>query len=159
MAGGAHPGRPRVRVRVSRTASDGGPDGLPARPRRRRNRMPRLRPLMRRALRLARHVEHLSSDVSDAHAAPWVPHLDERVALARAPKRLGAITRLARVSPGPARGAAPAPAPAPAMPRASVVSVARDVDVAPAFPSAVEVGGPDLGGPDLGGRDLGGRDL
>src|ERR1700753_972859 len=142
MAGGAHPGRPRVRVRVSRTASDGGPDGLRARPRRRRTRMPRLRPLMRRALRLARHVEHLSSDVSDAHAAPWVPHLDERVALARAPKRLAGVPppRLGRVPQVPVGGASLATAPAPATPRAPVVSVARDVDVAPAFPSAFEVG-------------------
>src|SRR5690349_8951768 len=107
MAGGAHPGRPRVRLRVSRTASVDGPVDSPARPRRGRNRMPRLRPLMRRALRLARHAEHLSADVSDAHAARWVPHLDRRIALARAPKRLAAITRLARI---PARAPQAKPA-------------------------------------------------
>src|SRR2546423_15382955 len=104
MAGGAHPGRPRVRLRISRAATSSGLLDPSAPPRRRRNRMPRLRPLMRRALRLARHVEHLSSDVTGAHAAPWVPHLDQRVALARAPKRLAAITRFA---PSPARLQAP----------------------------------------------------
>ena len=151
MAGGAHPGRPRVRLRVSRAATSSGPVDPSAPPRRRRNRMPRLRPLMRRALRLARHVEHLSSDVTDAHAAQWVPHLDQRVALARAPKRLAAITRLARI-PAPvrvsdavapaARVAAQVPAPARARARAQAVSVARDLS--PAFPSAADVGGADL---------------
>ena len=84
--------------------------------------MPRLRPLMRRALRLARHVEHLSSDVTDAHAAQWVPHLDQRVALARAPKRLAAITRLARI---PARIQAPVRVPDAVAPAARVAAWRR----------------------------------
>ncbi len=153
MAGGAHPGRPRVRLRVSRAATSSGLGDPLAPPRRLRNRMPRLRPLMRRALRLARHVEHLSSDVTDAHAAQWVPRLDQRVAVARAPKRLAAITRLARI-PAPVRvsdavapaarvaAQVPAPAAGPVAARARAVSVARDF--APPLPSAVDVGGADL---------------
>src|SRR5689334_8865797 len=152
MAGGAHPGRPRVRLRVAR----GGDPWIRAR--RRLNRRRRLRPLLRRALRLARHVEHLSADVAGAHAGPRVPHLDERVAGARAPKRLAAITRLARI-PAPVRvadgssgravrsaqGAAAVGAPAPAAAAAAALAPAPAVGVArelaPTFPPALDAGG------------------
>src|SRR5438105_4310700 len=97
MAGGVPPGRPRIRLRVSsgESASSRVDPSEPAR--RQRNRLPALRPLVRRALRLARHIEHLSADVTGAHASPPVPHLDKMIAGARAPKRLAATTRLARI--------------------------------------------------------------
>src|SRR5438046_1058463 len=131
MAGGAHPGRPRIRLRVSRATSSSGAVDPSARARRRRNRVPRLRPLLRRALRLARHLEHLSADVTGAHAGPRVPHLDERIAVARAPKRLATITRLARI-PAPVR-----------VPRAHVTAAAAPPGPAPRAGARAPHGGPD----------------
>jgi hypothetical protein len=107
MDEGAHPGRPRVRLRVPRSASSGGRVG--------------------RALKLARRIDHMAAGVIGAHSGLHVPHLDQTIAGARAPKRLAAITRLARV-PGPAVRPEPAtfparPAPAPAPP----IVLAREV--------------------------------
>ena len=136
MAGGAHPGRPRVRMRASRDTSSSGGVDRSMWARRRRNRMPGLRPLLRRALRLARHIEHLSAVVGATRAGPRVPHLDERIASARAPKRLAAITRLARL-PAPARVPD-----SPAWPTRSSRTPARPIsisrDVAPVSPEAGE---------------------
>ena len=74
-----------------------------------RRRLTGLRPLQRRALRLARRIEHLSAKVAGAHGVVRDPGVVS-VRRARPTERPPGADRLARV-PAPAPEAAPALAP------------------------------------------------